>query len=296
MEALSKKTPVKSKIEVITQAKFSKITQEFEDSMLRVWKNSAIIVPRMLLDFRVHFQEIYASIPGKILVFTPFWRGRTFSDSILLHEFLHWAIYPIDLFKSLHDLFMARRLLADELGYKPKIRQTDLYGKVEEWKDFEYSVREFGFCQNVLGDYLINIHIHDYHPTLFDELWQFLYHDGTFYEEQKQLKRDTSFLLYLSVYPEILTELTPVTLIDPQTEKDRDSIVKIIEEMRRGRMSKAFAIKELVKIFHDYLKKDEKNKGKGKGQGGEPKCPQCGHDEFEVVGFEDPETGKWVDV
>ncbi len=59
-------------------------------------------------------------------------------------------------------------------------------------------------------------------------------------------------------------------------------------------MSKVFALKELVKIFHKLVKEDGK-KAEGEGEG-EPKCPKCGHDEFEVVGYEDPQTGKWVDV
>lgn len=296
---MSSQGPVKGNIEVITPDKLEKIRQEFEDSTLRVWRTSKKIVPKMLLDFRVHFQEIYASTVGSIFVWTPFFRGRVFTDGILMHEFLHWAIYPIDLWQGLKDLFSSRRLLAEEIKFIPEIKETDLYGELEDWTKFPYQIREMQFVQNILGDYLINIHIHNYHLDLFEELWKFLFHDGTFYEQQKQLQRDTTFLLYLSVYPELLPKLDPVKLLDPQSEKDRDKIAVIITEVREGRMSKAFALKELVKIFHPYLVKDAKGQGQGQGQGGKmepPKCPQCGHDEFEVTEYQDPQTGKWVKV
>jgi len=63
-------------------------------------------------------------------------------------------------------------------------------------------------------------------------------------------------------------------------------------------MSKTFAGKELVKIFHSYLEKDAEDSQGGDGQGSneEPKCPKCSHNEFEVIGYEDPKTGKWVKV
>jgi len=287
------------KPEVITKKIYPKVKQEFEDSALRVWRTCRKIVPKMQLQFRVHFQEIYASTPGIIITFTPFWRGRIFTDAILTHEFLHWALYPVDLYEGLHDILMTRKMLAEEIGYTPKTLETDLYGKVEDWKDFPYMIKEFAFIQNILGDYLINTYIHDYHPELFGELWYFLYHDGTFYEEQKQRQRDSTFMLYLAVYPELLPELDPVSLIDPKSLQDRDKVAEIIMEVRSGRMSKVYALKELLKIFHDYLVQDAKDQGQGKGGQGqqqEPKCPQCGHDEFDVVGYEDPESGQWIDV
>lgn len=291
------KAPVKGKIEVISKKKYPLVKQAFEDCTLWVWRHSKIIVPKMFLDFRIHFQEIYASTVGTIWVFTPFWRGTEFTQSILMHEFLHWAIYPIDLYQGLRNVFLARRMLAEELQFTPEIKETDLYGELEDWSKFEYRIQEFSFVSNILGDYLINLHIHDYFPYLWKELWKFLYHDGTFYEQQKALKRDTTFMLYLSVYPEILQGLDQVTLIDPQSEKDKDKIVDIMREVRRGRMSKVYALKELTKIFHPYLQKDSKEKKRKGGSGqGEPKCPQCGHDEFEVTAYEDPKTGKWHDV
>lgn len=282
---------------VITKQNFKRFKQEFEDAVLRVWKTSKIVVPKMLLDFRVSFQEVYASTIGKILVFTPFWRGRAFTDAILMHEFLHWALFPIDLQRALRLLFSARRMLAKDLKFVPKLKETDLYGTLEDWKNFPYTVREIAFCQNLLGDYLINLFIHNYHPKLFKTLWKFLYHHGTFYEKQKQLKRDTSFLLYLSVYSELIPELEGVGLFDTKTEKDRDKIAEIIKEVKKKKMSKAWALKELVKIFHPYLKQDAKDAtGKGEGSNGESKCPKCGHKEFEVVGYQNPKTKKWVNV
>jgi len=287
--------PIQGNVEVITKKNWKRIKQEVEDSVLRAWRNSKLIVPRMALDFRVHFQEVYASSTGRIWAFTPFWRGRVFTDVIMMHEFLHWAIYPIDLWKGLSDMFKARRMLAEDLKWKPTNKETDLYGEVEDWSGFEYDITEFSFVQNILGDYLINLHIHDNHPILFADLWKFLYHDGTFYEQQKQLKRDSTFILYLSAYPDLLSDIKEeVTLIDPKSEKDKDKIIDIIVEVRHGRMSKVYAIKELTKIFHPYIVQDQKD-SKG-NKGAEPKCPKCGHDEFEVVGYEDPKTGKWVDV
>lgn len=293
-------TPAKGTLEVITKKNYKKIKQEMEDSVLRVWRTSRKIVPKMLLDWRVHFQEIYASTVGQLFIWTPFWRGRAFTDGIMAHEFLHWAIYPIDLWQGLRDLFSARRLLADEIKFVPELSKTDLYGDVEDWSKFPYQIREMQFIQNILGDYLINIHIHDYHPDLFAELWKFLFHDGVFYEQQKALNRDSTFMLYLSAYPELLPKLDQVHLLDPKSEQDRDKIVEVITEVRAGRMSKPFALKELVKIFHPYLEKDAQQgqgQGQGKGQKGDPpKCPACGHDEFEVTEYQDPDTGKWVKV
>jgi len=292
--------PVKGDITVITKKNWKRISQEVEDSVLRVWRKSKLIVPKMFLEFRVYFQEVYASTTGRIWAFTPFWRGRIFTDAILMHEFLHWAIYPVDLWNGIAHIFKARRMLAEELKFQPDIKDTDLYGRVEDWKGFEYTIKEFAFIQNVLGDYLINLHIHDNHPVLWGDLWKFLYHDGTFYEKQKQLKRDSTFILYLSVYPELLSDVKEnVKLTDKKTEEDRDKIADIITEVRRGRMSKVYALKELVKIFHPYLVQDAKDaeaQGKGQSGQGDPKCPQCGEKEFEVVGYEDPKTGKWVDV
>ena len=285
---------------VITKNNYRKVMRDFEESVLRTWKSSTMIVPKMCLEFRVHFQEVYASTTGRIWAFTPFWRGRVFTDGIMMHEFLHWAIYPVDLFSGIGDIFRARRLLAEEVKFEPDIKETSLYGEMEDWSKFKYQVKEFAFIQNVLGDYLINLHIHDNHPELFKELWKFLHKDGTFYEQQKQIKRDTTFLLYLSVYSELEPALDEVPLQDPKSVKDKEKIAQIVREVRKGRMSKVYALKELVKIFHPYLEADaqaqKEGEGEGSGQEGEPKCPQCGHDEFEVVGYEDPQTGKWVKV
>ena len=287
----------KEKPVVITRKNFDKIKQIFEDAVWRVWKLTTLIVPKMYLDFRVNFQEIYASTIGRIFAFTPFWRGKAFTDVILMHEFLHWAIYPIDIYRGLKDISRARILLAEEMKFKPSIKKDTILGEREDWSNFSHPIQEFAFVQNLLGDYLINLHIHDNHPILFKDLWKFLYQDGSFYEEQKKIKRDKTFLLYLSAYPELLPQLPEVVFIDPQNETKRDKIVTIIREVRDGKMSKVFAIKELVKIFHDSLKEDQKDsEEKGKGKQQDPKCPSCGKNDFEIVEYEDPKTGKWTHV
>lgn len=281
---------------LITRKNLKRIRQEIEDSALRVWRTSNKIVPKMILDFRVHFQEIYASTVGKIFFFTPFFRGRTFTEAVLMHEYSHWSVFPVDLWKSIHYLFLARKKLAEEIHFTPKKKETDLYEEVEDWEGFPYSVQEFSFCMNLLGDYLVNSYIHDFHPILFKELWKFLYKDGSIYEKQKKLERDSSFFLYLSVYPEIFRNLERVKLKDKKAEKDRDKVVEIVTEIRNGRMSKVFGLKELVKIFHPYLLREKKAQGKGKEESGESKCPKCGGDTFEVIGYFDERKKKWVKI
>ena len=288
-------SPAKRKVEVITGANKARVKQEFEDSLLRCYRTSRFLIPRMNLDFKVWFQEVYSSVVGEIFCYTPFWRGRTFTDCIMMHESSHWTIYPVDLFRGLRDLFTARSLLAKDAKFTPKVKETDLYGRVEDWTNFPYSVKEIQFIQNVLGDYLVNSYLHDYHPELFKVLWDFLYHEGTFYERQKQLKRDTTFLLYLSVYPKMFPKLQSIQLLDPKTEEDSLRIEETISEVKQGRMSNPFAVKELAKVFHPYLEKDSRDSKEGEG-GEPPKCPNCGHEEFEVVAYEDPETGKWVEA
>lgn len=288
--------PFKSKVEIITPDKVKEVRQKFEDSALWVWRNSKVIVPKMQLDFKVHFQEIYASTVGKVWIYTPFWRGEDFAKVILLHEELHSAIWPIDLYRGLRTIFLARRKLAEEVNFKPKVIKEDLFERVEDWSQFEYKIEEFSFVNNILADYFVNLHIHDHFPELWETLWNFLYFDGTFYEQQKALKRDTTFILYLSVYPELLKELSPIKLRDTQTKRDKEKIVKILSEMKDRKVSKAFSLKELVKIFHPYLQKDLEDEMKGSSGSGDPRCPRCKNDTFEITAYQDPKTGKWCEV
>jgi len=276
---------------IITPDRVKKIKREFEESMYRTWLSLVPMAPKMDLNFRVNFNEIYASTVGQIIIFTPIWRGKVFSDAILSHEFLHWVIHPKDIYRALKELFITRQLLAQELKYNPKIVKTDLFGKQEDWSSFEYQANELQFVQNMMGDYLINWHIHDYYPNQWNELWSFLFHDGSFYEAQKKLKRDTTFMIYLAAYNYLINGLDQVNLKDPQATQDSVQVAHIIRELREKRMSGSYALKELAKIFHKYIQKDGCN-----CDGGDVKCPKCGYDEFDVIGYEDPQSGKWIDV
>jgi len=285
--------PVKGTKVIITPDRVPKIKKEYEESLVRCWRNTNPMAPKMLLEFHVAPQEVYASTPGYIFFFTPIFRGRSFTDAVMSHEFYHWSIHPKDIFRGLKELFTARQMLAKELKFVPPIVKQ--YGReYEDWSKFEYQPKELQFVQNLMGDWLINWHLYETHQELWKELWQFLYFDGTFYEKQKALKRDSTFILYLSVYNILIPGLEKVDLIDPQAEKIRDKAANIIQEFKKGRMSGAFTLKELAKIFHKFIQEDQKN-GEGNDQGNY-KCPKCGNEDFDVTGYEDPDTGKWVDV
>jgi len=283
--------PVKGIKIVITPDKAKDIKREFEESMYRTWLGLNPLAPRMNLSFKIHPQEVYASSVGQILIFTPIFRGRTFTDVVLAHEFYHWNIHPKDMYRGLKELFTCRQLLAKELGYKPVVKKTELYGKRYDWSTFDYTPREIQFVQNMMGDYLINWHIYDNHSNLWSELWGFLFNDGSFYEAQKKLKRDTTFMIYIAAYNYLIHGLDTVVLKKPKANKDAIEVAHIIRELRARRMSGAYALKELCKIFHEYIKEDFKDKGEK-----DIKCPKCGNDEFDVIGYEDPQTGKWVKV
>ena len=291
-----------TKKELITPDKREKVRKRLEELLVRCWRQSRPIFPKMLLDFRVFPQEVYYSTVGKIFWVTPFWRGDEFTTTILYHEGHHWNIYPVDVFRSLKEIFDARRLLAEEEGYKPKIIKKGLYREEEDWSSFKYSVQEIQFVQNILGDYLINIHIHDTYPLVWKALWSFLKKEGTFYKEGKAMKRDTTFDLYLAVYPELLPDLEEIPLHNPWSIERVPLIAKVIREVRAGNISTTYALKELVKLFHYHIQSDyqhmmQEGKGKGKGKKGKAdfKCPKCGHEDWEIVAYTD-EKGNWVKV
>lgn len=276
--------------EIITKDKESMVRQEFDKALVQAWKTCSPICPKMLLELHVNPMEVYSSRPGYILTLTPFWRGPVFTKGVLAHEFYHWSIYPKDLWRGLEDLFRTRELLAKELKFTPKKKKAGMFDEQEDWTGFKYSISEIQFIQNILGDYLINLHIADRHPELWEDLWGFLYKDGTFYEGSKAKQRDTTFMLYLSVYPKFLNT-QPIQLMTKETEQDSQKIFDIMTNVIDGQITYPYACKELAKIFHKYIQADEQE-GKGKGEG-DAKCPKCGNDEFEVVGHWD-DDGNYI--
>lgn len=291
---MPKKKPIlPPNTELITPDKEQMVRGEFQKGLVQAWKTCSPICPKMILDFHIHFMEVYSSRPGYILTLTPFWRGSVFTKGVLSHELYHWSIYPKDMWRGLEDLFRTRELLAKDSKFTPKKVKEGLFEEKEDWTGFKYSIPEIQFIQNILGDYLINLHIAKRHPELWEDLWQFLFKDGTFYEGAKAKQRDTTFMLYLSVYPRFLSTLVPIQLLTPEAERDSEKIFDIMTNVMEGQITYPFATKELTKIFHKYVQADEQE-GQGKeGKGEDAKCPQCGHDEFEVMGWWD-ENGKYV--
>ena len=292
---------MKSRKELITPNKREKIHKRIEELLVRCWRQSRPIFPKMSLEFRVYPEEVYYSTVGKIFWITPFWRGDDFTTAILYHEGHHWNIYPVDIFRSLKEIFDARRLLAEEEKYTPKRIKKGLYREEEDWSTFKYSIQEIQFVQNILGDYLVNLHIHDTYPRIWKSLWSFLKKEGTFYKEGKAMKRDTTFDLYLAVYPELLSDLEKISLNNPLSNEKVPLIAKIVKEVRRGNISTTYALKELVKLFHFHIQSDyqhlreKKEQGGGRGGQGNVKCPRCGHEDWEIVAYTD-KRGNWVKV
>lgn len=284
------------KKDLITPQNYARIKRRLEELHVRCWKMSRPLFPRMRLDFRVFPEERYFSTTGQIWWVTPFWRGDSFALAILFHEGHHWNIYPVDIFRSLKELFEARRLLAEEIGFKPEFKQRTLWFREEDWSKFGHPIEEFQFVANILGDYLINLHIHDNYPTVWNDMWHFLSVEGTFYTKDKPLKRDTTFLLYIAVYPELLQGLNPIKVLEQESIDKIPKIAKIVRDSRAGRISTTYALKELTKLFHSNIMKDfAEGQESGEGKEGKLECPKCGHDEWSISAYED-ENGNWVKI
>ena len=279
--------------ELITRDIAEKVRRRVEELLVRSWKMSNPIFPKMKIDFRVHPIESYFSTVGQIWFLTPFWRGDKFTHSILLHEGYHWTIFPVDVFRSLEEIYKVRRLLAEEYYFTPKKIKASPWREEEDWTGFEYTIPEIQFVQNILGDYLVNLHIHERHPSLWTYMWNFLTTEGTFYEKAKALKRDTSFELYLAVYPHLVTGLEEYPLKTEDSKEKVPLIASYVRQVRDGRISTVFALKELVKLFHKHFKEDKQAKGRGK-ENEEIRCPKCGHNDWEIVAYE--EGGKWKEI
>ena len=285
------------KNEIITKKSFPKVKKRVEELLVRCWKMSKPIYPKMLLDFKVNPQESYFSQPGKVWFLSPLWRGDDFVVSILFHEGHHWNIYPVDLLRSLKEVFDARNLLAEEIGFKPTIIHRGLWKTEEDWSGFGHPVEEFQYVENILGDYLINLLIHDNYTTVWDALWNFLSLEGQFVVAGKVVKRDTTFLLYIAVYSELVIGLKSPILMSQESIAKVPKIAKIVKECRSGRISTTFAVKELVKLFHSNIMEDAKEQKKeGDGEGkGKQECPVCKNDEFEITEYQ-KEDGSWVKI
>ena len=271
------------------------VREIIESLLISSWERSRPIIPKMELDFKITPQEVYFSTVGKIFWWTPFWRGRRFTEVILFHEGHHWNIYPVDLFRSLRDLFKARKLLAEEIGFKPK-KEGSLYSIDEDWSGFRYSIEEIQLVQNILADYLVNLHIHDSYPDLWEDLWEFLKREASFQKEGKRLPRDRTYDLYLAAYPHLVEGLKKPKLASLRTDELSVRIARLVREVRREKVSFPYAIKELVKLFHDYIQEDRKEgSGEGSGEGENVKCPRCGNKDWEIVAYQDKD-GNWVKV
>lgn len=261
-------------VEVITADKEKAVRREFEDATVYVWKTTSPIVNRMLHQLVISVFEQYFSTVGHVVSQTPFWRGRLFTHGVLRHEFLHWGIYPIDTFKALRDLTDARGMLMRELAISERDR---------DWgKKFPYTINELQLYQNILGDYLVNLHIALRRQNEWRALWKFLEVGGN------REKRPSCFKVYLAVYPKLLPHqnLPPINLNDPSADADVRKIVSLIKKVIKGKVGKAYAIKELAKIFHKYYEEDKKHQ-KGDGSCGgqaDPRCPKCGANDWEVKG------------
>lgn len=282
--------------ELITPKNYSKVKRKLEELLIRSWKMSRPLSPRMRLAFKVFPEEHYFSTVGLIFWVTPFWRGDVFTVSILLHEMLHWSIFPVDVFRSLKEIFQARRLLAEELSFKPRVIQKSMWHREEDWTRFRYSIQELQFVQNILGDYLVNLAIYDNYPTIWNDMWNFLSVEGTFYTKDKPLKRDTTFMLYLAVYPELIPSLGKIQLLEKTSETKVPKIAKIVQDCRAGRVSTVYALKELVKIFHENIMQDLKEEQqKGEGEGRDLRCPKCHSDAgWEIIAYKKGKS--WVNV
>ncbi|MEM2271919.1 MAG: hypothetical protein QXP56_04545 [Archaeoglobaceae archaeon] len=281
--------------ELITKEKYKQVKRRLEELHVSAWRMSTPIFPQMRLDFKVFPTERYFSTVGQVWFVTPVWRGDAFAMSILLHEGHHWNIFPVDAFRALKEVYDARRLLAQEIGFQPKVTRKSLWRIEEDWSGFPYSIEEFSFVQNILGDYLVNLHIHDHYPLVWNDLWKFLYTEGTFYTKDKALERDTTFMLYLAVYPELIPGLKEVKLIEQESKSKVPRIAYLIKECRAGRISTTYTLKELVKLFHSNIQQDLKEEAQGMAVESDMRCPQCHSDEgWEIVEYFDEKQRKWI--
>jgi len=285
---LKKRLPGK----LITPFLEKQISYVLKSLSVTVWKMTRPICPKMSFIFSITPYERYYSIVGKIFWETPIYRGRDFSEAILLHEHLHWSIYPVDFFRSVEDIFKARRLLAQEIGFEPVKKRISLWRVEEDWSKFKYPIEEIKFVQNILADYLVNLHIYDNYKYHWEVLYHFLTENKRFISEEKEKQVDSAYDLYVAVYPYLIQDLKHIPLKEKESERKAKQIAKIVLQARKKTITTAFALKELTKLFHRHLKRDAKEKGK-EGKEKELRCPKCKHKDWEIVAYQD-EKGKWI--
>ncbi|MEM3673063.1 MAG: hypothetical protein QW468_02395 [Candidatus Bathyarchaeia archaeon] len=282
-------------IVLITPDKVAQIRQEIKDSLIKCRRICNPISPRMRLVFHVHPEERYESDVGVLKILTPVWRGKTFTEAVIMHELLRWCIYPKDKHRLEKDILTARRMLAKELSFKPK-KTNSLYD--DDWTGFGYTLNELAFAADMLGRYLVNLHLYYHYNDLWNKIWHYFHPDAAFLSSSRwPPKIDYIRLLYLVTYPKLMPNLQKINLNVAEIESDSRKIATLIEKTRKGEMSKAFALKELTKIIHKYLKRmdeERRNKGNGFDQENTPKCPRCGSEEFEIVAYQDEKTGSWI--
>jgi hypothetical protein len=279
--------------DVITEDKLPKYIQRLGQILVQTWKMSNPIIPKMKLVFKVSPYEVYFSTPGSIFWISPFWRGDAFVEAILFHEGHHWNIYPVDLFRGLKEMFDARRLLAEEEGFKPKKIKLSLWAEEEDWKDFKYTLEEIQFVQNILGDYLINLHIRKQYPTVWRDTWNFISSEGTVEQKGMARPRDSAFMLYIAVYPLLCPELQKIHVKEQASRDKMPKIAELVRQVQEAKISTTFALKEMVKLFHDNIESDKKEGEKEQDE--DMKCPQCGNDEWEITEYQ-KDDGTWVKV
>lgn len=279
--------------EVITPDRFQDLVKKLEELLVASWYRTSPISPKMILDISISPIELYFSTVGRIWWKSPFWRGEAFTVAVLLHELYHWSIFPVDAFRALKELIEARRLLAKEEGFTPQRKIVSPWRTEEDWSKFRIPLPFFQLVQNILGDYLINMHIKENHPSVWRDFWDFLFKEGTLYLKEKALPRDSTFHLYLAAYHYLDPSLDKIQLKEKETEEKAKKIADIVRKTREKRISTVYALKELVKIFAPLIQKDQEE-GVGEGEG-ELKCPKCGSEEWQISAYE-KEDGTWEEV
>ena len=286
--------------EIITPFKYMRVGKRLDELLIHCWRSASPMFPKMLLEFQVFPEEKYFSTVGHIFWMTPYWRGDDFTKSVLYHEGLHWSVYPVDLFRAIGEVFEARRILAEEKDFKPKVNIKGLYHREEDWSKFPYTVQEFQFVQNILGDYLVNLTIYERHNIVWNALWKFLFKEGKFHDKDKTKPRDSTFVLYIAVYPHLISKIKDIDLRDAKSLAKVEKIARMVREVREGRCSTVFALKEMVKLFHDNIVQDYKEGAEGqgadakrkKGKSIDTKCPICANDTWEIIAVQKAD-GTW---
>jgi len=242
---------------VVSKDEYKEYLMKWEDNLVSAWKDSNPLAPKMLLKYLVTIRENYSSTVGEVLIQTPFWRGELFSKAILLHEFLHWSIYPKDIFTALRDVNEAKELLK---GYKKD-------------KKKEIPLCIIQFCENILGDYIVNSRIYQIKREYWNILWTYLV-------LAESLEKSKGFSIYVASYQYLLdfSKADIRIILKPELERKAKQIANIVKLVKNAKLSHARAIAEITKIFLPILEEEQKKKIPCKSN-----CPKCNNDEFEIL-------------